>query len=480
MMKFRVPHRCYVANALGIVAICLFAWQATGAEIVVDCAQSQGVIRPLHGVNGGPLNAGETIDLTKYWEKLGIPLARLHDCDWPSGRIADMHAMFPSLQADPDSPASYNFAQTDDYVNSVLATKARIIFRLGESIEHTKRKYRVHPPADYDRWTAASLGIIRHYNEGWAEGFRHDIQYWEIWNEPENRPAMWTGSDDDYFRLYATTATAIKREFPKLKVGGPAIGATGDVVDGKFQPTEFLQGFMRRVRQDKLPLDFFSWHTYTNDPGLYAQKAKAIRKWLDANEQKQAEIHLNEWNFLPNDDWSPLLSAGQGKSRQQWYDKMGGPQGAAFIACVLLDLQDSPVTHANMFSGDSGPFGLFTQHGEPKKTYHAVRAFRQLLDTPQRVSATGSVAGEINVVAGMTQHKTEVALMISNYRSSSTTFTVSLKNRPWPGKTSVQLFLLDTQHDLDSTEPPMMNDDHQLKLKIPAPGIAFLKLTPAL
>ena len=305
--------------------------QARGADILVDCAASQGKIRPLHGVNGGPLNAGETINLTEHWKKLRIPLARLHDCDWPSGRIADMHALFPALQADPQSPASYNFAQTDDYVASVLAAGPKIVFRLGESIEHTKRKYRVHPPADYDRWTAASLGIIRHYNAGWADGFRHNIAYWEIWNEPENRPAMWTGSDADYFRLYATAATAIKREFPQLKVGGPAVGATGEIVEGKYQPTEFLQGFVRQVREQKLPLDFFSWHTYTDDPGLYARKAKGIRQWLDAHGQERAEIHLNEWNYLPNNDWSPLIASGQGRARQMWYDTMGGPPGQSSV-----------------------------------------------------------------------------------------------------------------------------------------------------
>src|SRR5262245_10791984 len=77
--------------------------------------------------------------------------------------------------------------------------------------------------------------IIRHYNEGWAGGAHHGIRYWEIWNEPENRPSMWSGSDQDYFRLYRIAARAIKKHNPQLKVGGPAVGYSGELRSGTFR-----------------------------------------------------------------------------------------------------------------------------------------------------------------------------------------------------------------------------------------------------
>ena len=143
-------------------------------------------------------------------------------------------------------------------------TGAEPIYRLGESIEHTSVKRYVHPPADMEKWAAVCLGIIRHYNEGWANGFHYNIRYWEIWNEPENRPAMWSGTDDDYLRLYRTTALAIKKEFPALKVGGPALGASGSFVKGEFVPTDFAANFLAMCRKDNVPLNFFSWHCYTD------------------------------------------------------------------------------------------------------------------------------------------------------------------------------------------------------------------------
>ena len=27
--------------------------------------------------------------------------------------------------------------------------------------------------------------IIRHYTEGWADGMHRDMQYWDIWNQPD-------------------------------------------------------------------------------------------------------------------------------------------------------------------------------------------------------------------------------------------------------------------------------------------------------
>jgi len=204
----------------------------------------------LHGVNGGTLHSGDTLDLSDAHRQLQVPLTRLHDCHWPNADVVDIHVLFPNPDADPELPESYNFSRTDDYVQSIVNTDSQIVFRLGESIEHTHRKYHVHPPADADKWAAICLGIVRHYNDEWANGFRHNIQYWEIWNEPENRPAMWTGSDEDYFRIYAAAAKAIKTQFPDLRVGGPAVGFAGELNADRLTPSPFVRGFLDRCRND--------------------------------------------------------------------------------------------------------------------------------------------------------------------------------------------------------------------------------------
>jgi xylan 1,4-beta-xylosidase len=358
--------------ALSVGAVTGVAAEAA-AEVAVDFGRAAGVIRPLHGINKGPIAPGGLIDLTAPLRALHLPSARLHDCHWPNPDVVDIHAVFPNFDADPALASSYDFALTDEYLAAARRTGAEIIYRLGESIEHTTTKRFAHPPKDFEKWTAICLGIIRHYNEGWAGGARHNIRYWEIWNEPENRPAMWSGSDDDYFRLYRVAATAIKQRYPNLKVGGPAVGYSGHFVNGVFRPGAFVTNFLSYCRREALPLDFFSWHCYTADPVEITRRAHAIRRLLDDYGFTKTESHLNEWNFLPGHTWKPLSRSSAPEVRQRFYEEMSDAAGGAFIATTLIELQDSPVDAGNLFHGELGGFGLFNEFGVPQKNYHALR-----------------------------------------------------------------------------------------------------------
>lgn len=385
-----------------------------GEPLRIDAAKEIGRFKPLHGVNGGPLNYGETIDLTDAWRAAGIPITRLHDCEWPSGRIADFHAIFPDLKADPRAANSYRFTETDAYLRAIAAAGSHVVFRLGESIEHSQTKIHVNPPADFERWTAACCGIVRYYDQRAGKDGFPKIDYWEIWNEPENQPAMWTGTNEQFYQLYSVVSRGLKREFPHLKIGGPALGATGEVKDGKFIPNDFLRGFMTRCREEKLPLDFFSWHTYTNEPAQYGVKAKAIRTWLDQQDYQKSELHLNEWNYLPRNDWSAIARSAKPAERTRWFEQQGSAEGAAFAAYVLLDLQDAPLDMANYFAGDTGPFGLFERYGEPKPTYYAFQTFHQLQSLPRRVAVTGSNAEKMIAAAGLSSQRDEFRILIAN------------------------------------------------------------------
>ena len=160
---------------------------------------------------------------------------------------------------------------------------------------------------------------------------------------------MWSGTDDDYLRLYRTAATAIKKEFPDLKVGGPALGASGCFVKGEFQPTDFAAKFLTMCRKENVPLNFFSWHCYTANPAELSARARAIRRLLDSKGFTETENHLNEWNYLPDNDWGPITRSGTPAARTRAYDAMGGAPGAAFITAALLELQDAPVDVCNLF-----------------------------------------------------------------------------------------------------------------------------------
>ena len=300
----------------------------------------------------------------------------------------------PTSTPTPDLPGSYHFAPTDDYLKSILAVGSGVMYRLGESIEHTPRKYYVHKPADFDQWAKICLGIIRHYNEGWADGFHFNLRYFEIWNEAEIGAAQWDGNSEDYYRLYATAAKAIKTRYPKLLVGGPAAAGLGQLDGDRLTPTPHLRGFLEYCRKQSLPLDFLSWHMYAADPSAPVRGAVGLRRVLDEYGFQKTEIHLNEWNYLPNNDWGAVFGH-DGARMQKSFEDAGGPKGAAFVACVLLGLQDAPLDMANFYTGDNGCWGLFNVFGVPKKTYHAFRAFKALVDHPNRRGGRGWQTGRV-------------------------------------------------------------------------------------
>lgn len=455
-----------------------FLTTSAGAEplaLTADFAKPRGAIRALHGINKGPLAPGGLLDLTEAQRALGTPSIRLHDCHWPYPDVVDMHVVFPDLRADPERAESYDFTRTDAYVAAVKRTGAAIVYRLGESIEHEEPRRFVHPPTSAERWAAACLGIIRHYNEGWAGGARHGIRYWEIWNEPENRPAMWSGTDEQYFELYRTTARAVKGRWPDLKIGGPSVGNPGTLVKGELQPTEFVTRFLEMCRRDSVPLDFFSWHCYTADPHELLLRARGIRRLLDAHGFTGTESHLNEWNYLPANSWAGVSRKATPALRQAFADEMAGSHGAAFIAAALIELQDAPVDTCNLFHGEAGVFGIFNEHGVPLKNYHAVRAFHALAGGKVRVETRGGVVGQLAIAAALDSEHRVATILISNLAYVSSDLRLSLAGLPPVRTTEVRT--LDAQRDFTPADrSPITDADGTIILKLPAPAVAWIKL----
>lgn len=475
---------CVLRPALEIAALLLaslVAIQAAPASTLqADFARNLGTVRPLHGINKGPISPGGFIDLTAELQAISVPQVRLHDCHWPNPDVVDIHAVFPDFRADPELATSYDFALTDEYLAATRKTGAQIIYRLGESIEHTSKRRFVHPPADSAKWAEICLGLIRHYNEGWANGTRLGIRHWEIWNEPENRPAMWSGTDDDYFRLYRVATSRIKQQYPDLKLGGPAVGASGRFVNGVFQPSAFVTNFLTLCRRESLPLDFFSWHCYTADPAELSQRARAIRQLLNSHGFTNTESHLNEWNYLPGNSWNPIARNSRPMDRQAAYEAMAGAAGGAFIVTALLELQDAPLDVGNLFHGELGGFGLFNEHGVPLKNYHALQAFHGLLETPRRVATLGATAGKLAVVAGLSADGTEASVLVSNFAQPQADHRLDPLHLPWSGPTAVEIRIVDASHDfklISSTTNALSNAAINLSLK--APSVALIRLHPA-
>ncbi len=160
----------------------------------------------------------------ELFKNAGIPYSRLHDTEgkYGSGEYVNIHCIFPDFDADVNDPKSYNFEATDIYLKYIKKAGTKIFYRLGETIENSEIFHRyIYPPKDYQKWAEICEHIIMHYNEGWADGFYHGIEYWEIWKEPDHGK-MWIGAPESFFEFYRVVANYLKTRFPHLKIGGYA------------------------------------------------------------------------------------------------------------------------------------------------------------------------------------------------------------------------------------------------------------------
>ena len=150
---------------------------------------------------------------------------------------------------------------------------------------------------------------------------------------------------------------------------------------------------------------------------------------LDESGFEHTENHLNEWNYLPDNDWSPMLVK-QPQMRQAWFDRIHGNEGAAFTAASLIRFQDAPLDAANYYSADIHGFGMFSEHGVPHKNYESFKLFTQMLQTTARLSVSGNFPDAVAVLAGTNPDRTRCTVLVSNYSQESYNLTVNLAS--WP------------------------------------------------
>jgi xylan 1,4-beta-xylosidase len=157
--------------------------------------------------------------------------------------------------------------------------------------EATVFEYRgiISPPHDWERWGELCGRLAAHLVDRYGID---EVARWgfEIWNEA-NLEVFWSGTQDEYFRLYDVAARAIKDVDERLLVGGPSSAAAGWIVD-----------FLDFVVDSGSPLDFVTTHTY-------GQMPLDVREPLKVRGLEDVEIWWTEWGASPthNNELSDLV-----------------------------------------------------------------------------------------------------------------------------------------------------------------------------
>ncbi len=398
-------------------------WFDEYARATVDFTAPLGKdIRALNGGNLGPnlSFAGTFGNCTNEFAALRVPMTRLHDVPLANAgmRVVDVQHIFGNEAANPHDPANYYFVQTDDYISRLRSICPEIMYRLGPSIEHSDCNYYTHPPSDFDKWADVCLGIVRHYNDGWANGYKWNIRYWEIWNEFDIGSRMWTGTTEEFCRLYETVARKIKAEFPSLKVGGPAFA--------RFHPDgarnlsgDKARAFLAYCRDRKVPLDFFSWHRYGFDLKPLLDEPALMRKVLDSYGFTGTELILDEWHYWPPDGFNRKII-------EDPVDGLASANAAVFAVAAIVGWQDSPLDMSCHYTigGLFDYWGAWDSMNERTKLYYALRSFARMLDYPRRVAASSNNDG-LQILAGMNAEGRR-AVLVANFKTGAGRICLSL------------------------------------------------------
>jgi len=461
-----------ILTAVLVASFVLVAPSSSRAQtrsIEVDFSKVVGTIKPLNGVNGGPIVTRGAFDLSSNFRELGITHIRLHDIPWMYENVVDLNYVFPRFEADVDDPRSYDFSLTDYYIKSIHSLGVEVTFRLGYSAEWAYHPP-IHnlPPKDFAKWAAIGAHILQHYNQRWANGYRYNIRYREIWNETDI-PSFWKGTPEEYYRLYELTAKALKSLDASLKVGGPTLA----------DRLEFLEGFLKYCADHKIPLDFVPWHIYARQPNDVVLRAARIQELLDKYGFSKVESVLDEWNYFPA-DWG--RQAKEARYRKDVFGRqMGGPSGAAYDASVLIYLQDSTVAIADFYQGTNMFWGgLFDEYGVPIKPYFTFKAFKFLLSTPDRVFTSGAEHNGFAAIAGLSKDKSEATILISNFGTPDNHYNLSLRDLPWKSPSAYEKYTIDGHHNLDLIKSDKLGPGTvAVSEEVETPSVCLIRLRTA-
>ena len=414
-------------------------------RIIVDFTKNAGPVKPMHSVNNGPaykFASDQRVSNLESYQAAGIPFARTHDASFCSTyggeHTVDVNMIFTDFSKDPTDPASYDFDLTDEYLRMVEAGGAKVFYRLGSKIEHWKKKYNTLPPRDFKKWAIICEHIIKHYCYGWADGFNMDIEYWEIWNEPDldaddsPNKRCWGGTAKQFYELFRIALDHLKTTFPELKIGGPSVAHVGN--------GNWLRGLIASLGDIKP--DFISWHVYGATVEKVRDQIRKVREILDENGLQSCESILNEWNYVTGwggDDWIYSLN------------QMKNHKGAAFIAATMLMGQSEALD--NLMYYDARPGGMNGMFCTDMvsiilKGYYPFYMFNRLYKLGNSVFSSVDGADDVWVCGAEGDSK---AVMVTYYNNDDNRHTkkvkVTFKNVDNKNGVCLKYYLHDKDHD---------------------------------
>lgn len=357
-------------------------------------------------VGAGRANEGLRADwqqqLAEIKRDAGFKYIRMH------GLLTDDMGVY---RIDAQGKEHYNFQYIDALYDFLLSIKVKPFVELGfmpsqmASGDKTIFWWRgtVTPPKSYEAWERLVKALTAH----WTERYGADevaSWYFEVWNEP-NLDGFWAGTQDEYFKLYAHAARAIKSVDARYRVGGPATAGAA-----------WIPETIAYADKNKVPLDFVSTHTYgvgqgfldeygttgtvlLKDDGGISNDVLRNRQEIGASAMPKLELHYTEWSssYTPSD---PSHDSYHQAAYILQKLKQVGTAAQSMSYWVFTDIFEEAGPRIEAFHGG---FGLMNTQGIKKPAYFAYQFLNQLApnelkNTDARSYATADARGNAQVL----------------------------------------------------------------------------------
>ncbi|HEY5367382.1 MAG TPA: glycoside hydrolase [Hanamia sp.] len=238
---------------------------------------------------------------------------------------------------------------------------------------------KVTPPKDYNKWEDLIRHLVQHFTDRYGAD-EVKTWYFEVWNEPNLSPGFWTGTQQDYFKLYSYTAKAVKSVNADYRVGGPATAGAA-----------WIPEMIKYCSDNHVPIDFISTHSYgvnqgfldehgntgtvlSKDPMSVSGDVLKSRKQIAGSSMPNLELHYTEWSssYTPAD---PIHDSYHEAAYVLQKLKQVGDAANSMSYWVFTDIFEEPGPRFTPFHGG---FGMLTIQGINKPVFYAYQFLNKL------------------------------------------------------------------------------------------------------
>jgi xylan 1,4-beta-xylosidase len=385
----------------------------TQSTVTIDSTSNKGALPHFwdtFGTGEMPLflktdrNWGQTLKdhVTDGVQNLGVKRLRQHGL---------FHDDIGIYHEDASGNPTYDFTKSDEIFDFFVGLGIRPIVELAPmphdlAADPTKTVFDwnmiVSVPKDYGRWQELITKFVQHSIDRYGQDTVNSWDF-EVWNEPEccsNK--FWSGTIDDYFKLYDYTAAGVHAALPSGRMGGPVSSQPVELTKNSMVGQKFLQ----HVTTDNYvtpgqpgSLGFFAYHAWSFLSGSIDGYFTGL-DLLDSFNLQNTSIAITEygptWEFNLTDE-PQEMDQGATFAVQTYSDivqrctKDSRRLPIAYSWWVISDIFDETAYREN--DPFIGCMGLTSRENIHKPVYNAYRFLAQL--------GTQQVAFNITGAAGL-------------------------------------------------------------------------------